>query len=186
VQPARRADNSANLVVPNVRLGRKPKIPPHFLSLHNLLRKGFTYTWTCALQALHFWDMTSGIRIVAMFVIYNLNPNILIWYTYVFVIYACIKFDTNSSNDSLARHKRKRQKILARTARLLLDIPWEILPSKHCLFFKLYEHTRYQNTNVRGNESQVKQEVKQYSYTLLTGPEGYMKRRLPDFKTVGT
>ena len=156
------------------------------MGLHNLLRKGFTFAYTCTLQALHFWNITLGIRIVAMFVIYNLNPNILIWYAYVFVICVCIKFDTNSCNDSLDRHKRKRQKILARTPRLLLDIPWEILLQNTAFFFKLYEHKWYQNTNIRGTVSQVKQEVKQFPYTPLIGPEVYMRLRLPDFKTIDT
>jgi hypothetical protein len=60
------------------------------------------------------------------------------------------------------------------------------ITSKHCFFFKLYEQKYYQNTNIRGTVSQVKQEVKHFPYTPLTCPEGYMRLRLPDFQTIDT
>jgi hypothetical protein len=44
MRPARRTDNYAALVVPNVKEGWGPNTPSHPLSLHDLLRESFTFS----------------------------------------------------------------------------------------------------------------------------------------------
>jgi hypothetical protein len=44
MQPARRTDNCAALVVPNVKVGWGTNTPSHPLSLHDLLRESFNFS----------------------------------------------------------------------------------------------------------------------------------------------